>query len=584
MKQIFRDAWRLTAPYWRSEEKWKAIGLLVVVIGLNLGMVYFNVLFNDWNRKFYDAIQNFDAAGFWHLLLVFTGLAFGYIIVAVYKTYLNQMLQIKWRRWLTNYYLDTWLGRQAYYRLQVEGNPADNPDQRISEDINKFVDLTLALSLGLMSNVVNFFSFLAILWGLSGALDFSFRGTAFHIPGYMLWAALAYAVVGTWLTKLVGRPLAGLNYQQQRFEADFRFSLIRLREYSESIAFYRGEAAEKHNFTGRFSDVVDNFWEIMRRQKKLNWLNSGYSQIAIIFPYLVLAPAYFAKKGSLGTLTQTADAFGQVQSSLSFIIDSYMDIANWRAVIDRLTGFNANVERVKAASVNEQLQIGSANGPMIAAAGLDVRLPSGNHLLKNISFTVKEGEALLIQGPSGSGKSTLLRTMAGIWPYAQGLLSLPVNANKMFVPQKPYMPLGSLRQALLYPGLAGADDAEIRALLKVCQLGHLEDRLDEVQLWNHILSLGEQQRVAFFRAFLAKQDIVFLDEATSALDEPSEAYFYELLRKKLPKAVIVSVGHRNTLHKWHDRTLDLREKQVCNDTASSSARQGHSEPLSTLLQ
>ncbi len=584
MKQIFRDAWRLTAPYWRSEEKWKALGLLAVVIGLNLGAVYFNVLFNDWNRKFYDAIQNFDAAGFWHLLLVFTGLAFGYILVAVYKTYLNQMLQIKWRRWLTNYYLDTWLGRQAYYRLQVEGNPADNPDQRISEDINKFVDLTLGLSLGLLSNVVNFFSFLTILWGLSGALDFSFHGTAIHIPGYMLWAALAYAVVGTWVTKWIGRPLVGLNYQQQRYEADFRFSLIRLREYAESVAFYRGETAEKTNFSGRFTSVVDNFWGIMRRQKKLNFFNYGYSQIAIIFPYLVLAPAYFAKKGSLGVLTQTADAFGQVQGSLSFIIDSYMDIATWRAVIDRLSGFNAGVERVKAAADSESLQITAATGSAIAASGLHVRLPSGDELLKDLSFHVKEGEALLIQGPSGSGKSTLLRTMAGIWPYAQGRLSLPANANKMFVPQKPYMPLGTLRQALIYPGTAAVDDADIRSLLKVCQLGHLEDRLDEVQVWNHILSLGEQQRVAFFRAFLSRQDIVFLDEATSALDEPSEAYFYGLLRMKLPKAVIVSVGHRNTLHKWHDRTLDLREKQVCNDTASSSAHRGHSEPLSILPQ
>ena len=555
MKAIFRDVWKLTAPYWRSEERWKALGLLVVVIGLNLGMVYFNVLFNDWNRKFYDALQNYDAPAFWHLLLVFTGLAFGYIIVAVYKTYLNQMLQIKWRRWLTNYYLDGWLGRQAYYRLQVEGNPADNPDQRISEDIGRFVDLTLGLSLGLLSNIVNFFSFLGILWGLSGSLDFSFHDTTVHIPGYMLWAALAYAVAGTLLTKWIGRPLVNLNYQQQRFEADFRFSLVRLREYGESVAFYGGEAAEKSNFNSRFGNVVDNFWEIMRRQKRLNWFNSGYSQIAIIFPYLVLAPAYFAMKGPLGKLTQTADAFGQVQGSLSFIVDSFMDIASWRAVVDRLSGFNANVDRVKATADNKGLQI--SDGAVISSTGLDIRLPSGDYLIRNISFEVKKGEALLVQGPSGSGKSTLLRTIAGIWPFAQGQLSVPANADKFFVPQKPYMPVGTLRQALLYPGVDGASDDTLRELLQLCQLGHLENRLNEIEPWNHILSLGEQQRVAFLRALLFKQDIIFLDESTSALDEPAEAYFYELLRKRMPNAVIVSVGHRNTLHKWHDRTLDL---------------------------
>lgn len=562
MKAVFRDAWRLTAPYWRSEEKWKALLLLAVVIALNLGMVYFNVLFNDWNRKFYDAIQNYDAAAFWHLLLVFTGLASGYILVAVYKTYLNQMLRIKWRRWLTNYYLDRWLGHQAYYRLQVEGNPADNPDQRISEDVNNFVDLTLSLSLGLLSNIVNFFSFLGILWGLSGAWDFSFHGTAVHIPGYMLWAALGYAVAGTWITKWIGRPLVNLNYQQQKFEADFRFSLVRLREYSESVAFYGGEAAEKSNFTSRFSNVVDNFWEIMRRQKRLNWFNSGYSQIAIIFPFLVLAPAYFATKGPLGKLTQTADAFGQVQGSLSFIVDSFMDIATWRAVIDRLIGFVDSMNKVNDAANSGSAFHISDGASGIVASGLSIRLPSGQELLANVSFDVRPGESLLIQGPSGSGKSTLLRIMAGIWPYAQGKLTMPANANRLFVPQKPYLPLGTLRQALTYPGLAGVADETLRDLLKVCQLGHLEGRLDELQVWNHILSLGEQQRVAFFRALLMKQDIVFLDEATSALDEPAEAYFYELLRTTLPKAVIISVGHRNTLQKWHDRTLDLGKNRA----------------------
>jgi vitamin B12/bleomycin/antimicrobial peptide transport system ATP-binding/permease protein len=564
MKAAFRDAWRLTAPYWQSKEKWVALGLLAVVVGLNLGQVYINVLLNQWNNDFYTALQELKKDDFFSLLLKFTYLAFSFIIVAVYKTYLQQMLQIRWRRWLTNNYLDQWMAKQAYYRLQVEGNPADNPDQRISEDVGQFIDLTLGLSLGLLSAVVTLFSFLHILWGLSGPMDFVLAGYNVHIPGYMVWAALAYAIAGTAITRWIGHPLIGLTFQQQRFEADFRFSLVRLREYGESVAFYKGEGAEKDNFVKRFTSVFDNFWQIMKRQKTLGWFTSGYFQIAIIFPFVVAAPAYFAKKIKLGDLTQTAAAFGEVQGALSYIIDAYMSIATWRAVIDRLTGFTGAIRRVSEAAdspdaFHAQLVPSETS---ITADHLNLKLPSGETLLKGISFNVKPGDALLIQGPSGCGKSTLLRTMAGIWPYADGKLQMPANANKIFVPQKPYMPMGTLRQALVYPGIEKISDDTLRSLLKTCQLEHLADRLDDRQPWNHVLSLGEQQRVAFFRALLFKQDVLFLDEATSALDEKAEEYFYELLRKKLPKAVIVSVGHRQTLKQWHDHVLDLGKKKA----------------------
>ncbi|TAL31203.1 MAG: ABC transporter ATP-binding protein/permease [Alphaproteobacteria bacterium] len=569
MKASFRDAWKLTAPYWRSKERGKAYFLLAAIIGLNLGQVYINVRINKWNNDFYNALQDLQKDDFYSLIITFTVLAFIWIIMTVYKIYLRQMLQIKWRRWLTNHYLDRWLNKQAYYRLQVEGNPADNPDQRISEDIGQFIDITLQLSLGLLSSIVTLFSFLMILWNLSGPADFVLAGMNIHVPGYMVWAALFYSIAGTAITRWIGHPLIGLTYRQQKFEADFRFSLVRLREYGESVAFYKGEGAEKENFVKRFTAVFDNFWEIMKRQKAVGWFTSGYGQIAIIFPYVVTAPAYFSKKIKLGDLMQTASAFGEVQGALSYIVDVYVStdsisITSWFAVIERLSGFTATVERFAAESEDPdafraQLQ---ESPPSVAVAGLDVRLPSGEILLKGISFNVDAGNSLLIQGPSGCGKSTLLRTIAGIWPYANGNLRLAADARSIFLPQKPYLPMGTLRQALIYPHTADVSESVILELLKTCQLGHLSGRLNEQHAWSHVLSLGEQQRIAFFRALLFKQDIIFLDEATSALDEKAEEYFYELLRKKLPKAVIVSVGHRQTLKQWHDHVLDLGKKKA----------------------
>lgn len=570
MKTAFRDAWKLTAPYWRSSEKWVALGLLAVVISFTLGRVYINVRLNQWNNDFYNTLQDYKKDEFFSLIWVFTYLAFIYIIVAVYQVYLTQSLRIRWRRWLTSYYLDHWLNNQTYYRLQVEGNPADNPDQRISEDIIQFIDITLDMSLTLLEKVVSLCSFIMILWNLSGPANFVISGHSVHIPGYMVWAALFYSVAGTFVTRWIARPLIRLNFQQQQFEADFRFSLVRLREYGESVAFYKGEASEKDNFLKRFTSVFDNYWQIMRKQKTLGWFTNGYGQIANIFPYLVTAPAYFAKIINLGGMMQTASAFGEVQGALSIIIDAYVgfdtnvSIPRWVSVIERLSGFTRSIDRLEAAADHpDTFRAQRAATPdAVVASGLDVRLPSGEMLLKGISFSVEPGDALLIQGPSGCGKSTLLRTIAGIWPYAEGLLQIPANANAMFVPQKPYMPIGTLRQALVYPHLADFPDSVIRDLLPVCQLGHLAGRLDEFQAWNHILSLGEQQRVAFFRALLLKQDLIFLDEATSALDEKAEEYFYDLMRKKLPKAVIVSVGHRQTLKQWHDHVLDLGKKKA----------------------
>jgi len=559
MKRFIRDVWILTVPYWRSPEKWVAALLLAVIISLNLGEVYINVLLNKWNNDFYDALQEINKDKFLAALIRFSWLALSYIVVVVYKTYMNQMMQIRWRRWLTGSFLDRWLDRQNHYRMQLGGNPSDNPDQRISEDVGQFIDLTLGLSLGLLSSVVTLFSFLFILWNLSGAVTIPLGALGqLNVPGYMVWVAMLYAVAGTWITSKLGRPLINLNFNQQKFEADFRFALVRFRENSEKIALYKGEGQEKENFLQRFTNVFDNYWQIMKRQKTLTWFTSGYYQIATIFPFLVAAPRFFAKKMQLGGLMQTASAFGQVQGSFSFIISAYTSIATWKAVVARLNGFTATMSETQAAAESpDAFRPVFAGGAGIRTGNMTVQLPDGKLLLENINLEIGRGDTLLISGPSGSGKSTLLRILAGIWPFAKGTLEIPKDATTLFLPQNPYLPLGTLRHALCYPFPASANDDTLREVLTLCRLEHLTGRLDDADNWAHVLSPGEQQRVAFARAILIKPDFIFLDESTSALDEATEAHLYSTLRERLPHTTTVSVGHRNTLKTWHDKAFNL---------------------------
>lgn len=550
MRAFLRSVWRLALPYFRSEDKTMGRILLAAIIVLNLADVFMSVQFNEWNNNFYNSLQDMNRQAFFESIVKFSWLAAIAIAISVYKLYLNQMLQIRWRRWMTGRYLDNWLGRQTYYRMQITGLQTDNPDQRIADDIGQFISLTLDLTLGFMSSVVTLFSFLFILWTLSGPLSFALAGHAITIPGYMVWAAVLYAIAGTWITVKLGRPLIPLNYNQQRYEANFRYSLVRLRENAESIAFYRGEAQEKTAFLDRFGDIFVNWWAIMRRRKLLNWFGSGYGQIAIIFPFLVVAPRYFAKQIKLGQVMQTASAFGQVQSALSYIVDAYSSIAVWRAVSDRLSGFADNMTAAR-----DKRPVETAPAGEIAFTGR-VALPDGATLLDHVSLNVQASRSLLIKGPSGSGKTTLLRVLAGLWPYADGDLRTPPRERMLFLPQRTYLPLGTLRAALLYPGDEDAG-VDLAALLGDCQLGHLAGRLDEHAAWAQILSLGEQQRIAFARALVSKPDALLLDEATSALDEQAEAYFYRLVKDRLPQAILVSVGHRGTLDAWHDDTLDL---------------------------
>jgi vitamin B12/bleomycin/antimicrobial peptide transport system ATP-binding/permease protein len=555
---FLRQAWDLAWPYWKSEEKWSAIGLLVSVVALNLITVGLNVRFNYWNNDFYNALQQYQWSEFWRQFAIFGVIALSSIVVGVYSYYLQGILHIRWRRWLTERFLRHWLDDQAYYRMQLGEGATDNPDQRISEDLDSFATLTLGLSLGLLNALVTLVSFLSILWTLSGALRIPLGGNAYvTIPGYMVFAALIYAVGGTILTRWIGYPLVRLSFDQQRYEADFRFSMARLRENAENVAFYGGEGRELDTFATRFARVVANWWGIIKRRKKLIWFTQGYDQVAIVFPFLVAAPRYFDKVIQLGGLMQIASAFGRVQDSLSFIISSYTDIAQYQAVVQRLSGFRARMDEIAAQRRAVQPIAIERSGGGVAVETLDLDLPDGRPLHHGLALMASPGKPLLITGPSGAGKSTLLRAVAGLWPFGRGRIRV-ADGRALFLPQRPYLPLGTLADALAYPRAAAelARDGLADALRAV-GLPQLVERLDEDENWAQRLSIGEQQRLAFARVLLARPEIVFLDEATSALDEAAEMSLYRLLREASWHPTIVSVGHHGTLQRFHDTIVDL---------------------------
>jgi putative ATP-binding cassette transporter len=457
---------------------------------------------------------------------------------------------------MTRRFLGDWLGKQTYYRLQLAETRPDNPDQRIAEDLNQFVAQTLLISLDLLSNIVTLVSFLGILWSLSGPLTIPLGGTSIEVPGYMAWVALIYSAAGTWIVHKIGRPLVRINFQQQRYEADFRYALVRLRENAEGVALYGGEADETRGLLDRFAGIVGNWREIMRYTKRLNGFTAGFGQVANVFPFLVAAPRYFSGAIQLGGLMQTSQAFGQVQGAMSWFVDSYQTLAEWKATVDRLTSFQAAIARARAAADGIVREPASEAG--IALDEVEIRLPGDRPLIAPASLALEPGQAVLVTGPSGSGKSTLFRVLGGLWPFGQGRITLPAGAKLLFLPQKPYLPLGSLRQAILYPGAATADDAAIRDALIACRLEPLIERLDEEGNWAQALSPGEQQRIAFARALLNRPDWLFLDEATSALDPETEAEMLRLIKGRLPRTTFISIGHRDSLPGFHDRRIEIR--------------------------
>ena len=559
--------WRLARPYFFSEDRWAGRVLLGTVIAIELSVVAINVMLNQWNNRFYNALQERNWDAFIYEIGFFCVLAAIYIVLAVYQLYLNQWLQIRWRRWMTRHYLDHWLAGANHYRMQLLGDAADNPDQRIAEDINMFIDRTLAISVGLLSAIVTLFSFVVILWTLSAAAPLHLFGASFTIPGYLVWAALFYAAVGTTLTHLIGWPLVSLNFRQQRFEADFRFNLVRVRENSEQIALLGGETAERERLLDRFGYVVGNFLLIMQRTKKLTFLTSGYTQISIVFPFIVISPAYFAGAVQLGGLMQTASAFTSVQTALSFFVNAYRSLAEWRAVVARLDGFNIAAERARAAATAPQaIAVSTREGrDRVEIDDLLVRLPQGTPLVAADDIAIAAGERVLLTGPSGSGKSTLFRAIAGTWPFGAGTIRVPKGAKLMALPQRPYFPIGTLTAAVTYPDEPGTFGAEaLSEVITAVGLPALAGRITEEAHWNRMLSLGEQQRLGIARAILQAPDYLFLDEATASLDEPAEAALYRLLNARLRRTTIVSIGHRSTLAAFHRRGLVLERDGELN--------------------
>jgi putative ATP-binding cassette transporter len=551
--------WALARPYWVSEQRARGLALLAAVVALSLGLVYLNVQFNTWYNDFYNAIQEKRAADFYRLIAWFTFLALLYIAFAVYRLYLRQMLEIEWRKWLNERYLQDWLAGRAYYKLQLLDRGTDNPDQRIAEDLRLFVQLTLQLGLGLLSAVVTLLSFVAILWTLSGALEVA----GITIPGYMVWAALLYAVLGTWLTHRIGKPLIGLEFERQRYEADYRFSLVRLREYSEGVALYRGESEELENFRGRFTGVITNWWSIMRKQKQLGFFTYSYDQLAVIFPFVVGAPRYFSGAIQLGGLIQISSAFGHVQSSLSWFIDAYTQFAQWKATVDRLTGFSRSLAAVRQEADALDGDRVEGEGRSISLDGLALTLPQGKPLLRETSLELRPGEHVLVTGPSGAGKSTLFRALAGIWPFWKGRIRLPAGARLLFLPQKPYLPIGALKYAVCYPDDTSEHaDEEVREVLDAVGLSHLAPELERSENWAQVLSGGEQQRLAFARALLNRPDWLFLDEATASLPEEAQDALYALVKARLGSTTLVSIGHRGGLAHHHARRLALKEEAL----------------------
>lgn len=561
----WRAVWQLIKPYWVSEEKWKARGLLFVIVALALAAVYLEVLFNTWNREFYNALETKNYKVFTEQLWRFSYLAFTFIAVAIYRIYLTQSLQMRWRMWLTRQYMDRWLQHQAYYRIEQTGT-ADNPDQRIAEDLNLLTSATLSLSLGLLSSVVTLISFIGILWSVSGPISFMLASQEITIPGYMVWFAIAYAGVGSLVVGWVGWPLVSKNYFRQRFEADFRFGLIRVRENAEAVALYRGETEEAAQLGGRFQRIRDNWWGIMRTTKSLNLVSTFYSQFANIFPFLMAAPRYFSGAITLGGLMQISSAFGQVQGALSWFISAFSDLAEWKASVNRLAGFHAAVDA--AHEEREGVLVTANNVGAILIDRLILNVPSGPALTKEQTADIQAGQRILVAGPSGCGKSTLIRAIAGVWPYGAGSIEVPQQWKLLFLPQKSYLPIGTLRAAVAYPASENTyTDLAIKHYFDLCKLSHMKKFLDHSDNWSQRLSPGEQQRLAFVRALLTRPDALFLDEASSALDTETEELVYQLILQELPDAVIVSVAHRESVAKYHK----MRWQFVADGIATADA-------------
>jgi putative ATP-binding cassette transporter len=565
IRASIRQIWRLAVPYFRSEEKWPGLALLLVIVTGSLVSVAIAVRLSEWNRDFFNALQVYDSKSYWEQLRVFLIIVVAQVGMGMVLIYSIQLLEIRWRRWMTRDYIEGWLEKGAHYRLQVGRQGIDNPDQRIAMDIPLFIQRTLHMTVGdrslgpmatgLLTAVATLFSFAVILWNLSEIIPFMWFGQRLIIPGYLLWAALIYAIVSTVFTHFVGRELIGLRFHQQRYEADFRYDLVRVRENSEQIALLRGEPVEERRLMGRFRLVADNWHRLMMRQVKLSAVTGSMVAVSSVLPAVLVAPAFFARIVGFGELMQISVAFVSVQGALSFFVSNYPLVAEWKAICDRLSGFESAVSEAGHQGRAPSM-VRNEGGETLQMGQTRISLPNGELLIESDAFTLQAGDSVLVTGPTGSGKSTTFRVIGGIWPFAHGELRLPAGATTMVLPQRPYLPHGSLAEALAFPHPADRWSTEaFRAALRDVGLDKFVDRVDQPGQWDASMSGGEQQRVAIARALLHQPDYLFLDEATASLDEASESELYRLLRERMPRTAIMSIGHRSTLRAFHDRRI-----------------------------
>ncbi|VGM96282.1 CDS102 [uncultured Avibacterium sp.] len=543
--------WLLAKNYLSPKQSPKALCYFWVIIFFNLVAVRLDILFSNWYNAMYSALQEMNVSVFWQQMVVFSLLATVHVLNVLFTYYISQRFKIQWRTWLNGHYVEKWTANQAYYKTLYSLNQLDNPDQRIQQDIESYINSSLSFATGVISSTVSLIAFTAILWNLSGPMEIA----GYEIPHMMVFLVFIYVLITSVIAFRIGRPLIKLNFANERLNANYRYSLIRLKEYAESIAFYRGEKMEQHLLFKQFNKIIGNIWQLVYRTLKLSGFNLTVSQISVIFPFLIQAGRYFSEQIKLGDLMQTAQAFGKVQESLSFYRNSYDDFAAYRAVLDRLTGFHSAINAVNQPS---KTQLQDSQGEVVFQ-NLTIKRPNGKSLIENLNLTFPLGTRVLIQGQSGVGKTTLLRTAAGLWQYSEGTVICPQH-NALFLSQKPYLPQGRLIDALYYPAMA-SEDCDLAAIQQIMQqvnLGHLTDKLEQEQDWTRVLSLGEQQRLAFARLLLHKPQVAFLDEATASMDEGLEDAMYQLLKSTLPNTTIIRVGHRSTLLKHHRLHLQIQ--------------------------
>lgn len=563
---FLRRSWQLTKPYWTSEEKWHALAMLVAILLMAVAMVGLNVYISYWNRQLFNALQDFNEGVFPRLVLYFLIYLVVFIAIAIFQYYIQSLLQLRWRRWLTFHYVDKWVNHSRYYQLELDRHYSDNPDQRITEDIDAYTNLSLSLIIGLFSSILTLVSFIGLLWHISGNLTFSLAGHTFVITHYMVWVAIIYSFIGNWLAHVIGRKLISINYYKQRVEANLRFSLVRLRENGRAIAQMKGDRTERGQIRTRFQDIWEATRALIKYNKRLLGYSSGFSNLANIFPLFAAAPQYFAKQITLGNLSQISMAFGNVQSSLSWFVSSYSDLANWRTVVERLDNFNDALNKLPEPNQRPGQLFRQEENARPELSDLELTLPDGTSKLSIDNLVLNKGEDTLIEAPSGAGKSLLFGLLSGNWPFWQGKVTMPIST--FFVPQTPYLPIGTLKEVLAYPGTSAHYTAEeIETVICEVGLSQLVAQLDTHAHWERMLSPGEKQRISFARALLRRPEWLFLDEATAALDLSAEQSLYQLLKERLQGTTLISIAHKNTLTHFHLRVVVLSQSEGDNVTS-----------------